>query len=97
MTPLSPTDAKYLNAYDIFETLKNKYSLMILPSGGRRRNSLIRVGHMGHLTIEDNKLLVESMKGALAFLRGEEVKAIIMAAGKGTWIIDIFSISRNAQ
>ena len=71
LTPLSPVETE-ISAYRIFEVLKDKYSVMVSPTEGERKKSLIRVGHIGHLTAEDNKVLAESLKGALAILRSEK-------------------------
>lgn len=62
VTPLHPLTT---SAYDIFLTLKDEYGIWVCPNGGELKDKLFRVGHIGELTIEDNKKLVaafESMK-----------------------------------
>lgn len=60
VTPLAPS--KYQNAYTIFEHLKNDYHLLICPSGGKLRDKLLRVGHLGNLSTSDNDELIEALK-----------------------------------
>lgn len=61
LTPLCPENND-MSAYRIFELLKDLYSMVILPSGEPYKRSLIRVGHMGNLTIEDNNMLIAALK-----------------------------------
>ena len=51
-----------VDAYSIFEILKDEYSIWICPNGGDMRSTVFRVGHIGHLTHEDNTTLVEAFK-----------------------------------
>lgn len=60
LTPLQPY--KGISAYSIFEYLKNEYHLLVTPSGGNLRDHLIRVGHIGNLTIEHNNILIEALQ-----------------------------------
>ena len=50
------------SAYEIFLTLKDKYQIWVCPNGGEMRDKAFRVGHIGALSIEDNKKLVDAMK-----------------------------------
>lgn len=59
ITPLHPTTA---SAYDIFLTLKNEYEIWVCPNGGDMRDKIFRVGHLGHLTSEDNDKLIAALK-----------------------------------
>ena len=59
VTPLHPTTA---SAYDIFTVLKDEYGIWICPNGGDLRDKVFRVGHIGALTPEDNKTLVDAFK-----------------------------------
>lgn len=61
-TPLIFPDG---NAPRIFENLKNKYGLVLTPSGGNWRSLQLRVGHLGNLTDADFNLLVEKLRGEL--------------------------------
>lgn len=59
VTPLHPTTA---SAYDIFLTLKNEYGIWVCPNGGKLKAKVFRVGHIGALTVEDNKKIVEALE-----------------------------------
>lgn len=59
VTPLHPLTA---SAYDIFLTLKDEYGIWVCPNGGELKDKVFRVGHIGALTIEDNKKLVEALE-----------------------------------
>lgn len=59
VTPLHPTTA---SAYDIFLALKNKYQIWICPNGGKFKDSIFRVGHIGNLTTDDNTTLINAFK-----------------------------------
>lgn len=58
-TPLHPLT---VSAYDIFLTLKNEYGIWICPNGGELKERILRVGHIGALTKEDNTTLVNALK-----------------------------------
>lgn len=59
VTPVHPLNA---DAYEIFIELKNKYGIWICPNGGDMKNTIFRVGHIGHLTNEDNTTLINALK-----------------------------------
>ncbi len=59
VTPLHPTTA---SAYDIFITLKDEYDIWICPNGGKLKDYVLRVGHIGALTKEDNDSLIQALK-----------------------------------
>ncbi len=50
-----------ISAYEVFLRLKDEYGIWVCPNGGAFKDIVFRVGHIGSLTIEDNKLLVKSM------------------------------------
>ena len=58
VTSVHPTTA---NAYEIFLKLKDEYNIWVCPNGGDMKNSIFRVGHIGALTHEDNRILVEAL------------------------------------
>lgn len=58
VTPLKVPEA--ISAYFIFEILRSEYDIFICPNGGELRDSQFRVGHLGALTVEDNKTLVNA-------------------------------------
>ncbi len=59
VTPLHPLHA---SAYDIFLRLKDEYGIWICPNGGDLAEKVFRVGHIGHLTPDDNTTLVNAFK-----------------------------------
>lgn len=59
VTPIHPTTAK---AYDIFTVLKDEYQIWICPNGGDLKDKVFRVGHLGALSLEDNKTLIDAFK-----------------------------------
>lgn len=59
VTALQPPEG--VSAHRIFEILKDEYNIWICPNGGEFRDTVFRIGHMGALTIEDNKRLVEAL------------------------------------
>jgi len=57
VTPLHPTTA---SAFDIFQKIKNEYGMWVCPNGGSMKDTIFRVGHIGHLTTEDFDKLIEA-------------------------------------
>ena len=62
VTPLYFPDG---NAYEVYETLKREYDVFVTPNGGDLSKTVIRVGHLGNHSIEDNKMLIELFKKVL--------------------------------
>ena len=58
LTPLQPRDG--ISAHEIFVHLKDKYDIIVCPNGGPLRDRLFRVGHIGHLTLDDNENLIHA-------------------------------------
>lgn len=58
VTPLHPTTA---GAKDVVETLKTDYGIWVTPNGGAFAQTLLRVGHIGALTVDDNRTLVDAL------------------------------------
>jgi len=58
LTPLQPRDG--VSAYEIFLYLKGTYNIIVCPNGGELKDRLFSVGHMGHLTTNDNKKLIDA-------------------------------------
>ena len=54
LTPIKPAS---VSAYSLYETLLSNYDILVCPSGGSRKHTLLRVGHIGMLTIADNDKL----------------------------------------
>lgn len=57
VTPLHPTTA---SANDIFLKIKDEYGMWICPNGGSMKDSIFRVGHIGHLTTDDYDKLIDA-------------------------------------
>lgn len=55
VTPLHPTTQ---SAYEIFLKIKDEYGMWICPNGGDMKDSIFRVGHIGHLTEVDYDQLI---------------------------------------
>lgn len=59
VTSLHPLNA---SAHQVFLTLKDEYNIWICPNGGELKDRVFRVGHIGHLTPDDNTTLVNALK-----------------------------------
>ena len=59
VTPVHPLHA---DANEVFLTLKDEYGIWICPNGGDLKNTVFRVGHIGHLTHKDNSTLINALK-----------------------------------
>lgn len=59
VTSLHPINA---SAHQVFLTLKDEYGIWICPNGGELKDRVFRVGHIGHLTPDDNTTLVNALK-----------------------------------
>lgn len=59
VTPIHPINA---DAYAIFTELKDNYGIWICPNGGDMKNTVFRVGHIGHLDHGDNTTLIDALK-----------------------------------
>lgn len=58
---LTPIYFEDVNAYEIFQELKNKYRIFINPCSGDLAKNLIRVAHIGNTTIKDIDYLLEKL------------------------------------
>ncbi len=59
VTPVHPVN---VDAYKVFEILKDEYDIWICPNGGEMKNKVFRVGHIGYLTHDDNTVLIDALK-----------------------------------
>lgn len=59
MTPLHPLN---VSAENVFTTLKDEYEIWVCPNGGKLKERLFRVGHIGELTIADHMRLVAALR-----------------------------------
>ena len=48
--------------YEAFLKLKDEYGIWVCPNGGDMAVKVFRVGHLGHLSPEDNTTLVNALK-----------------------------------
>lgn len=62
---LTPLICRNGNAKFIFEQLKNRFGIFVTPNGGDLADRVLRVGHLGNLTISDNNLLISKLKEVL--------------------------------
>ena len=59
---VTPLMTKNCSAYDIFTILKDEYGIWICPNGGAFKDKIFRVGHIGCLTVEENRILEEALR-----------------------------------
>jgi len=60
MTTLTPTDGK--KASIIVKDLEDFYKVVVCPNGGDLKDKIFRVSHMGDMSIEYTKILVDALK-----------------------------------
>ena len=49
------------NAGDVVRVLKDEYGIWVCPNGGEMANTVFRVGHIGHISDEDNRTLLDAL------------------------------------
>lgn len=59
---VTPLMTKNCSAYDVFTILKDEYGIWVCPNGGAFKDQIFRVGHIGCLTVEDNRILEEALR-----------------------------------
>lgn len=62
---LTPVYFPDRNAKDIYETLRRDYGITVNPSGGAQADCLLRIGHIGNLTVGDNDELLRALREIL--------------------------------
>lgn len=55
VTPLHPITQ---SAFKIFLKMKDEYGMWICPNGGNMKDTIFRIGHIGHLQKEDYDKLI---------------------------------------
>ena len=60
LTALAPTNGA--SAYNIYCELKSRFGLVVTPNGGKLRERVFRVGHMGNLAESDLNALASALK-----------------------------------
>ena len=58
---VTPLMTRNCSAYDIFTVLKDEYGIWVCPNGGEFKDKIFRVGHIGELTPEDNRVLADAL------------------------------------
>lgn len=58
VTALHP---KTTGAKEIIRILKDDYHIWVCPNGGDKADTVFRVGHIGHVTLDNNKELLDAM------------------------------------
>ena len=58
---VTPLMTRNCSAYDIFTVLKDEYGIWVCPNGGEYAQKIFRVGHIGELTVEDNRILSDAL------------------------------------
>lgn len=58
-------------AYRVFEVLKDRYDIMVNPTGGPLHETSLRIAHIGETDEEDNTLLIATMKQAIEDVQDE--------------------------
>lgn len=53
------------NAVEVYNSLIEKYGIVVNPSGGDLGRKMFRVSHIGNLSIEDNEKILEALKELL--------------------------------
>ena len=59
VTPVHPLHA---DARKIFEILEAEYGIWVCPNSGDMEHTIFRVGHIGHLSHDDNTTLIDALK-----------------------------------
>ncbi len=60
VTSLRPTNG--VSAYSIFTVLKDEYKIWVCPNGGELKEKILRVGHIGALTMRDYDELFKALE-----------------------------------
>lgn len=69
---LTPVMFDDISAYDVFIELQNKYRIFVNPCGGNLKDKLLRVSHIGNLSIQDIDFLIEKMEEISKELRSKK-------------------------
>ena len=57
-------------AYKVFEVLKDRYDIMVNPTGGALHEKALRIAHIGQTTKADNAMLLAAIEKAIADVKG---------------------------
>ena len=53
------------HAKDVYTRLRYEFSMTLTPNGGALADTVLRVGHLGNHTVEDNVFLIQALKQVL--------------------------------
>jgi aspartate aminotransferase-like enzyme len=67
---LTPVMFNDINAYDVFLSLQNRYRIFVNPCSGDLKDKLLRVSHVGNISVSDIDFLVKKMMEIINELRG---------------------------
>ena len=73
---LTPIYFEDISANEVVKELREKYELFVNPCGGKLADRLLRVAHIGNITIEDLDLLVEKIKTVADELRNKHFQGV---------------------
>lgn len=59
MTAIHPQN---ISAYRVFEILSKEYGIWVCPNGGKLKEEIIRIGHIGDLSLADNTRLLIALQ-----------------------------------
>ena len=69
---LTPLYFEDVNAYEVIQTLKDKYQIYVNPCGGDLSKKLLRVAHIGNTTLEDIDDLLEKLMLSIQDFKNKE-------------------------
>ena len=58
---LTSIETSNVSAHNLFKILKDEYGIWVCPCSGELSEKVLRVGHIGNLTVEDNNYLINSL------------------------------------
>ncbi len=73
---LTPIYFEDINAGDVVRELREKYDLFVNPCGGKMADKLIRVAHIGNLSISDFDNLLEKMDITVKELKEKQLQGV---------------------
>lgn len=62
---VTPLMTRNCSAYNVFTVLKDEYGIWVCPNGGEYKDKIFRVGHIGELTEEDYRVLIDALRDLL--------------------------------
>ncbi|MBQ3214894.1 MAG: alanine--glyoxylate aminotransferase family protein [Oscillospiraceae bacterium] len=59
---VTPLMTRNCSAHEIFTILKDEYGIWVCPNGGEYKDKIFRVGHIGELTEQDYRQLLDALR-----------------------------------